>query len=54
MAVEDYHLCLLSGVVSILNNCYFVKDFICGIMSVSRLTEIRYAFHYANNVTNIS
>ena len=52
--VGDHHLVLPSGVVLILNNCYFVKDFICGIVSVSRLSENGYVFHCANNVMNIS
>lgn len=41
-AVGDYHLDLPSGLVLVLNNCYYVKDFICGIISVSRLSKTRY------------
>ena len=52
-AVGDFHLVLPNGFVLILNNCYYAKDFICGIISVSRLSETGYVFHCSNNVMNV-
>ena len=52
-AVGDFHLVLPNGFVLILNNCYYAKDFICGIISVSRLSKTGYIFHSTTNVMNI-
>ena len=53
-AVGSYHLRLPNNFILILNNCYFIENFICNIISVSALAVTGYNFHCMDNVMNIS
>ncbi|GJR78566.1 retrotransposon protein, putative, ty1-copia subclass [Tanacetum coccineum] len=39
VSIGNYHLCLPSGLVSVLNNCHYAPSITRGIISVSRLYE---------------
>ncbi|GKB45700.1 zinc finger, CCHC-type containing protein [Tanacetum coccineum] len=54
-AIGDYHLCLPSGLVIVLNNCHYAPSITRGIISVSRLYEDGFINHFElNNAISVS
>lgn len=51
--LEDYHLILTNCFNLVLNNCYYVKNFICRIISISKLFEAGYGFQCKDRIMNI-
>ena len=54
-AIGNYHLCLPSGLVVVLNNCHFAPSITRGIISVSRLFDDGFINRFeSNNVISVS
>ncbi|GJX65885.1 zinc finger, CCHC-type containing protein [Tanacetum coccineum] len=54
-AIGNYHLCLLSGLVIVLNNCHYAPSITRGIISVSRLYEDSFINRFElNNAISVS
>ncbi|GJT46497.1 zinc finger, CCHC-type containing protein [Tanacetum coccineum] len=55
VAIGNYHLCLPSGLVIVLNNCHYAPSITRGIISVSRLYEDGFINHFElNNTISVS
>ncbi|GKB56739.1 retrotransposon protein, putative, ty1-copia subclass [Tanacetum coccineum] len=54
-AIRNYHLCLPSGLVIVLNNCHYAPSITRGIISVSRLYEDGFINRFElNNAISVS
>ncbi|GJW26155.1 zinc finger, CCHC-type containing protein [Tanacetum coccineum] len=54
-AIGNYHLCLLSGLVIVLNNCHYAPSITRGIIFVSRLYEDSFINRFElNNAISVS
>ncbi|GJY37931.1 hypothetical protein Tco_0424295 [Tanacetum coccineum] len=53
-AIKTYHLCLLSGLVIVLNNCHYYPSITRGIISVSRLYDDGYVNCFVDNTIQVS
>ncbi|GJT06842.1 retrotransposon protein, putative, ty1-copia subclass [Tanacetum coccineum] len=56
-AVEEigsFHLCLLTGLVIVLNNCHYAPSITRGIISVSRLYDDGYVNRFVDNTIQVS
>ncbi|GJT49654.1 retrotransposon protein, putative, ty1-copia subclass [Tanacetum coccineum] len=54
-AIRNYHLCLPSGLVIVLNNCYYAPSITRGIISASRLYEDGFINRFElNNAISVS
>ncbi|GJT32264.1 retrotransposon protein, putative, ty1-copia subclass [Tanacetum coccineum] len=54
-AIGNYHLCLLGGLVIVLNNCHYAPSITRGIISVSRLYEDGFINRFElNNAISVS
>ncbi|GJV06986.1 zinc finger, CCHC-type containing protein [Tanacetum coccineum] len=55
VAIGNYHLCLPSGLVIVLNNCHYAPSITIGIISVSRLYEDGFINRFElNNAISVS
>ncbi|GJR93974.1 retrotransposon protein, putative, ty1-copia subclass [Tanacetum coccineum] len=52
--IRNFHLCLPSGLVVVLNHCHFAHSITRGIISVSCLYENGYVNHFENNGISVS
>ncbi|GJW84650.1 retrotransposon protein, putative, ty1-copia subclass [Tanacetum coccineum] len=53
-AIGSFHLCLPSGLVIVLNNCHYAPSITRGIISVSRLYDDSYVYHFLDNTIQVS
>ncbi|GKD54127.1 zinc finger, CCHC-type containing protein [Tanacetum coccineum] len=53
-AIRNFHLCLPSGLVVVLNNCHFAPSITRGIISVSRLYDDGFVNRFENNAISVS
>ncbi|GJT42453.1 zinc finger, CCHC-type containing protein [Tanacetum coccineum] len=53
-AIRNFHLCLPSGLVVVLNNCHFAPFITRGIISVSRLYDDGFVNRFENNAISVS
>ncbi|GJT16424.1 retrotransposon protein, putative, ty1-copia subclass [Tanacetum coccineum] len=53
-AIRNFHLCLPSGLVVVLNNCHFAPFITRGIILVSRLYDDGFVNHFENNAISVS
>ncbi|GKA00255.1 zinc finger, CCHC-type containing protein, partial [Tanacetum coccineum] len=53
-AIGSFHLCLLSGLVIVLNNYHYAPSITRGIISVSRLYDDGYVNYFVNNTIQVS
>ncbi|GJV95198.1 zinc finger, CCHC-type containing protein [Tanacetum coccineum] len=53
-AIRNFHLCLPSGLVVVLNNCHFAPFITRGIISVSCLYDDGFVNRFENNAISVS
>ncbi|GJR85638.1 hypothetical protein Tco_0209649 [Tanacetum coccineum] len=53
-AIRNFHLCLQSGLVVVLNNCNFAPSITRGIISVLRLYDDGFVNRFENNTISVS
>ncbi|GKF79807.1 hypothetical protein Tco_0235375, partial [Tanacetum coccineum] len=53
-AITNFHLCVPSGLVVVLNNCHFAPSITRGIISVSRLYDDGFVNRFKNNAISVS
>ncbi|GKC48916.1 retrotransposon protein, putative, ty1-copia subclass [Tanacetum coccineum] len=53
-AIRSYHLCLLGGLVIVLNNCHYAPSITRGIISVSRFYDDGYVNRFVDNTILVS
>ncbi|GKE79685.1 zinc finger, CCHC-type containing protein [Tanacetum coccineum] len=53
-AIGNFHLCLLSGLVVVLNHCHFALSITRGIISVSRLYDDGFITRFENDTIIVS
>ncbi|GJS23016.1 retrotransposon protein, putative, ty1-copia subclass [Tanacetum coccineum] len=53
-AIRSYHLCLLGGLVIVLNNCHYAPFITRGIILVSRLYDDGYVNRFVDNTISVS
>nr|GEZ15794.1 hypothetical protein [Tanacetum cinerariifolium] len=54
VAIGAFHLCLLSGLEIVLNNCHYALSITRGVISVSRLYEDGFINRFVNNTIQVS
>ncbi|GJR65701.1 retrotransposon protein, putative, ty1-copia subclass [Tanacetum coccineum] len=52
-AIGEFHLCLPSGLVLVLHNCYYAPSITRGIISVLRLYKDDFVNRFENDITNL-